>query len=114
MAAKGDDTIRTEVFDILRRRTTWPDSFNGRGLRNSQTDRWHGNETALHEVLDEEKALADAAEASGDWSGTAVWAGESVDLVHEVLPAAEIVERTVSEAVAILSGGSNYTLVGTA
>lgn len=111
VAAKGDDTIRTEVFDILRRGSTWPDAFNGRAIRTSQTDRWDGDITGLFDALNEEKAKADAADARGDWAATAVWAGESVDLVHEILPAKIIVERTVREATAILSVPQSFSLV---
>ncbi len=97
--AKGDDTVRTEVFDILRRGSPWPIPYNGRALRNAVADRWHGNEAALYENLDEERARFADADARGDLSGNVVWAGEGVDLIHDVLPAGAIVERTVTEAV---------------
>ncbi len=74
-------------------------------------DRWHGNEAALYENLDEERARFADADARGDLSGSVVWAGECVDLIHDVLPAGAIVERTVTEAVEILSGRSTYTFV---
>jgi nitronate monooxygenase/enoyl-[acyl-carrier protein] reductase II len=41
-----------------------------------------------------------------------LWSGQSVGLVHEVLPAAEIVRRTVAEAetiLAALGGGPRVT-----
>ena len=110
-AAKGDDTVRTEVFDMLDGRG-WPAPFDGsRALRNTVADRWHGDEAALREVLDEERARYAEADARGDYSVKALPAGEGVDLIHDVLPAAEIVERTVAEAVAMLTGGSTYSLV---
>jgi NAD(P)H-dependent flavin oxidoreductase YrpB (nitropropane dioxygenase family) len=39
---------------------------------------------------------------TGDVSALSLWSGQSVGLVHEVLPAAQIVHRTVSEARRIL------------
>jgi len=107
--AKGDDTIRTEVFDMLRG-PAWPAPYDGRALRNASTERWHGDETAVRETLEEERARYREADARGDLSVKVLWAGEGVDLIHAVLPAGEIVERTVDEAVAMLTGGSTYTL----
>ena len=109
--AKGDNTVRTEVCDILRHGSPWPIPYNARALRNTVLNRWHGNEAALYENLDEERTRFVEADARGDLSGIAVWAGECVDLIHDVLPAHAIVERTVSEAVEILSGSSKYTFV---
>ena len=109
--AKGDSTVRTEVCDILRRGSPWPIPYNARGLRNAVAERWHGNEAALYENLDEERALHADAEARGDLSGSAVWAGEGVDLIHDVLPAGTLVARTVNEAIETLSRRSTYTFV---
>ena len=41
---------------------------------------------------------------TGDIDELSLWAGQGVGLVHEVLPAAEIVRRTVDDATRILSG----------
>lgn len=92
--AKGDDTVRSEVFDILRRGSPWPIPYNARALRNTVLNRRHGDEAALYRNLDEERARFADADARGDSSGNAVWAGECVDLIHDVLPAGAIVERT--------------------
>jgi NAD(P)H-dependent flavin oxidoreductase YrpB (nitropropane dioxygenase family) len=40
-----------------------------------------------------------------DFSRRVVWAGESVDLVNDIPSAAEIIERTVADAVATLRRG---------
>jgi NAD(P)H-dependent flavin oxidoreductase YrpB (nitropropane dioxygenase family) len=40
----------------------------------------------------------------GDLDYQAMWAGESVEVVHDVPPAAEIVRRLVEEAGAALAG----------
>jgi nitronate monooxygenase len=110
-AAKGDDTVRTEVLDMLRS-PVWPAPFDGRALRNAVTDRWHGDEAALRANLEEERVRHAQAAARGDPSAKVLWAGESVDLIHEVLPAGEIVERTVAQAIAMLTDGSAYRVVG--
>ena len=89
----------------------WPVPYNARGLRNAATERWHGSDAARHQNLEEERARYADAEARGDLSGSAVWAGEAVDLVHDILPASAIIEQTVSKAAELLSEGSNYTLI---
>ncbi len=111
-AANGDDTVRTEVFDILRRGSPWPDSYDGRVLRNAAADRWHGNEAALYENLEEAGPRFADADARDDMAENVTWAGEDVDLIHDIPPAGDIVQRVVNEAIEIMSGGSTFTLVG--
>ena len=101
VAARGDDTIRTSVFDTLSDRD-WPAPFDGRAVRIDAAERWQGREAELREnVVAERAAFADAGKR-GDPGTKVVWAGESVDLVHDVQPAGDIVAQTVDEAV--LSG----------
>jgi len=47
------------------------------------------------------------ARSANDFKMAGIIAGEAVDLVTEILPAAEIVERTVTEASRLISGASN-------
>ena len=49
-----------------------------------------------------------AARAAGNFDVAAVIAGEAVGLIHDIPPAAEIVERIASEADQILSGRRNF------
>ena len=110
--ATGDQTVRSEVFDILRRGSPWPAQFNGRALRNKNVERWLGNAAKLYENLDAERTRFTEADAKDDLSAGVLWAGESVDLVHEVLPAREILQRTVSKAIEVLTGNESYTVIG--
>jgi nitronate monooxygenase len=48
-----------------------------------------------------------AARAAGNFDVAAVIAGEAVGLIHDIPPAAEIVERIVNEADQILRGQRN-------
>jgi nitronate monooxygenase len=48
-----------------------------------------------------------AAKAAGNFDVAAVFAGESAGLIHDIPPAAEIVDRIVTEADQILSGRRN-------
>jgi nitronate monooxygenase len=101
IAASGDQTVRTSVTDIIRRKD-WPQQFDIRVVRNPFIDQWQGREPALREVLDREIARYDAAAKVGDASVAAVIAGEAIGLIDSVEPAADIINRMVHEAVDVL------------
>ena len=90
--ANGDATLRTTVFDIVRG-YDWPDGITARALRNSFTGKWHGNEEALKKNLPQEKKAYAAAVEQRNFDTALVFAGEGIDLIDAVLPAAEIVQR---------------------
>jgi nitronate monooxygenase len=46
LAAGGDQTEQTRVFDVVRG-APWPTRYPGRALRNAFSARWHGDEEAL-------------------------------------------------------------------
>jgi len=106
VAAAGDSTIRSTLFDIVRRRE-WPAPYTGRALQNEFTDRWRGREAELMHNLAREEAAYEEARRRGDLDIAVLHAGEAVDLIDEVLPAAEIVARTVAEATRLIAGASN-------
>ena len=111
VAASGDATIRSVLFDIARR-NVWPSPYTGRVLANGFTERWRGREVELLQKQAEEAARYDAARAAGDFDTAAVIAGEAVDLIGDIPPAGEIVERIATEAEALLAGASNrYRIV---
>ena len=101
----GDDTLRTRVFDIGRA-IDWPEEYTGRALANDFSGRWHGNEAALRQALDTERLRYFEAAGRGDTGTMVVWAGEGLDLIKDVQPAAMIVERIVAEAEAALARAS--------
>jgi nitronate monooxygenase len=103
--AGGDATVRGMVFDITRRKA-WPAPFTGRCLTNAFTAQWSGRELELLHRVEEECARYDAARAAGDYEVVAVIAGEASGLIHEIAPAASVVERVVAEAEALLAGAS--------
>lgn len=95
--AQGEDTVRTHVFDIVRG-YDWPTGHTGRSLQNAFTRRWHGRDAELQQhIADESKAYAEAS-AAGNCETAVVWAGEAVDLIQHVEPAADLVERIMQEA----------------
>jgi nitronate monooxygenase len=106
VAASGDRTIRSILFDIARR-NVWPAPFTGRVLRNEFSNRWRGREAELLQHQDAEAARYAEARAAGDFDTAAVIAGEAVDLIADIPPAAEVVERIACEAEALIAGASN-------
>jgi nitronate monooxygenase len=101
VAASGDETLRTTVFDIARG-YTWPQVYTGRAVRNRFSEAWHGREDTLARDAAARARYAEAA-ARGDADIAVVFAGEGIDLIHAVEPAAAILERVIREAEAALA-----------
>ena len=100
LAAGGDQTEQTRVFDVVRG-APWPTTYPGRALRNAFSTRWTGREDALANQQPEQEKLYLAA-ADNDFTTRVVWAGEGVDLVNDTPTAAEIIERVIAQAAATL------------
>lgn len=100
VTAGGDQTQQTRVFDIVRG-ANWPARYPGRALKNAFSDKWHTHEIDLQATRPEAEKAYDGADPN-DLSTRVLWAGESVDFVGEVLTAADIIERVVTEAAAAL------------
>ena len=92
VAANGDATLRTTVFDVVRG-FDWPAKFTGRALRNSFSDTWHGREADLKQQLSEQAPRYRSAAERKDFDTAVIFAGEAVNLVDCVLPARDIVRR---------------------
>ena len=104
VGASAGDTRRTRVFDVVRQ-YQWPKPYTGRALRNAFLERWDGREGDLTAALDTETPAFGAAAREGDFDTAMVWAGEGVDLISDVAPAAELVRRIGLEAEACLRRG---------
>ncbi|WP_025737162.1 NAD(P)H-dependent flavin oxidoreductase [Mycobacterium genavense] len=101
IAAGGDDTLRTRVYDVVRQ-LNWPDDYNARALRNAFLDTWHGNEDQLADALPEAVETFQKAVAADDFDAAAILVGEAVGLVRDIRPAADIVREMAGEAARIL------------
>jgi nitronate monooxygenase len=71
-------------------------------VRNRFSAAWHRREDALARDENERARYADAA-VGGDADVAVVFAGEGIDLIHTVEPAARIVDRVIREAEAALA-----------
>ena len=106
-ATESGNSVRGIIFD-LSRNNVWPAPFTGRCLINDHARRWMGREVELLQQVNEVAAEYAAAKAAGNFDIAAVIAGESVGLIHDIPPAAEIVERIVTEAEQLLLGRRNF------
>jgi nitronate monooxygenase len=111
-AAKSGNTVRGIIFD-LSRNNVWPAPFTGRCLINDHARRWIGREVELLQNVRTVAADYAAAKVAGNFDVAAVIAGESVGLIHDIPPAAEIVERIVAEADQIMLGRRNSATAST-
>lgn len=90
--AGGDDTIRSVVYDIARG-PEWPPGYSGRSLRSALTDRWVGDEDRMRSGVEQIRRDHARAAADQDMSLRVVWAGEGIDGITSIAPAAEVVAR---------------------
>ncbi len=102
--ARGDQTRRTTVFDIVRG-YDWPQGYTGRALRNRFMEQWDGSEEQLSSAVAAERAAFWAAASVGDYDTAMVWAGEAVDMIDTVESAATLVTQISHQAEAQLRLG---------
>lgn len=99
VGANGDATFRTTVPDVARN-YDWPQPYTARVLNTRFALEWHGREAELAApgTQQREEARYWKGFRDGDTDNTCVLAGEAVGLVHDVVPAGELVRRMVREA----------------
>lgn len=97
LKSKGDDTVRTRVFDMVRS-LGWPEEYSGRAVFNQFAQRWHGHEIDLARQIPGEAEKYWAAAKAGDTNTAVVFAGECLDFIDDIKPAGEIVTGIAEEA----------------
>ena len=100
VAATGDDSVRGRTMDIAVS-TGWPERYTARVLKNAVVERWTGRDEELAADETARSAYRRAAQ-KGDTAVVPVWAGESVDLIGDVPPAADVVADMVAGALGAL------------
>lgn len=103
--SSGDDTARSPIFDVLRRKD-WPAEYDFRALRNALHREWEGRENELRADPAAARAAFDAAVAAGDFSGANVTVGEVAGLIRDIPPASDILRGIVREAETRLGGAA--------
>jgi nitronate monooxygenase len=92
----GADTERSIVLDIARG-SPWPAKYPGRTLRHPFLDEWRGREAELTADPGARQAYQDGV-ASGEFPPLPVWAGEGIDLITDLPPAADLVGVLAAQA----------------
>jgi nitronate monooxygenase len=96
VASDGDDSVYDQSSDVASG-VEFPDGIAPRVLRSQFTEAWTGRDDELRAKVNEMAPLAFVMELAGN--GNAInFAGESAGLIDAILPAAEVVRRTVAEA----------------
>lgn len=96
LAATGDDTVRSAVFDILRRKN-WPAEYDFRSLNNELHRNWQGRLAELTANPEGPRAEYEAGVAAGDARRMHVTVGEAIGLVRDVPDAATLLNRIAQE-----------------
>ena len=110
---RSEETERSRVTDLARG-ARWPPKWGVRTLRNAVVEQWRGQEEELEKELKANPTTREAYEkaaADGDPSVAPVLAGEGIDLITDIAPAAELVEAIVRQAeMALSTAGRRNTL----
>lgn len=102
VAASGDDTLRSSVFDVARN-IDWPKPWTMRTLRNAFSDQWSENFDGLRRDAANQTARYAKARDEGDTDISAVIVGEAAGLIHGIQPAEHIVQRIADQAEKLLN-----------
>ena len=99
MDGRGEETERSSVLDIVSG-SRWPRRYTGRTLPHPFLDQWRGREDELAGGPHAEQARQAYRDgvARGDLLPQPAWAGEAVDLISDLPPAAEVVAAMAREA----------------
>lgn len=101
----GKNTVRTDVYDVLRGTKGWPVRYNGRGIINqSYLDAQNSGR-----ITNENRKLYEEALQKGDhgWGGESgrltAYAGCGVGLVKEVKYAKDIIDEVIQDTLEVMS-----------
>lgn len=97
VAADGDQTARSSVFDILRD-IDWPAPYDFRALRNEIHRQWEHQLAELKHFPDNARQDYTEGVAQQDYTRAHVTVGEATGLIHDVPSAAEVIQRIATEA----------------
>lgn len=102
VAASGDQTCRTTIYDLVRG-YAWPEGHTMNVLHNEFIARWHGAELDLRDHMDTVAGQYRHAVADRDYTIANVTAGQAAGLIASSAPAADLV-ASIAEEAAIATG----------
>lgn len=103
VAASGDYTVKSPVFDLARGLHWPPGPWQLRTLCNPFSNRWADDLSGLRKDLGAQQTRYENANKNGDFDIAAVIAGEAADLVRAIRPAGEIVHAMVDQSHQLLN-----------
>ncbi len=95
-ATNGDETARSSVFDILRRKN-WPEAFDFRAIRNDLYRQWEDRIDLLKANPEEGRAAYDKGVHDADFSRAHIGIGESAGMISSIPDAATLISDIESE-----------------
>lgn len=96
LEATGDNTLRTDVFDFARG-YHWPQPYSARALKNQFTERWHGIDNRAAKITADVQQNYQKALSSNNFEEAALFVGEGVDLIGEIMSAKDIINQLVCQ-----------------
>lgn len=103
LSATGAGTERSSVLDIVRD-SGWPRHYTGRALSDWFTEQWRDREEELANDQAAKQAYLQAVDR-GELPPAPVWVNESVDLIRDQQPAADVVRALAADAAHALRTG---------
>ncbi|MGW2842998.1 NAD(P)H-dependent flavin oxidoreductase [Streptomyces sp. NPDC001493] len=103
VSARTADTVDTRAFDVVRG-IPWDEVYRARSVSNDFTRTWTGRDAELAARRASVEPEWAAAVARDDTTQRAMFAGEVLDLIEDIQPAAQVVRRVVADAEEILTG----------
>ena len=104
----GDGTVRSSVFDILRRKN-WPAPYDFRAIRNTLHRAWEDRLDDLRQHPEAAREVYELGVKTGDFSKAHATVGEAVGLIHDIPPAADLIARMTAEAEQLLGRGPSLS-----
>jgi nitronate monooxygenase len=101
LASDGEDTVFTEIFDILGG-APWPAGIGERSRRGRLSDEWTGREQELRQKRDEVRDAIAEGQKRRDPDVTPVLMGQSAGFIDAIRPAADVIASICADAEGIL------------
>ena len=103
LQADGDDTVRTSIFDILRRKN-WPEQFDFRAIRNQLHSKWEGRMDELRS--DPMAAIEDYSSGvrQEDYDRAHITVGQDIGLINDISSAEDVIDAINQQAAHLLNG----------
>jgi nitronate monooxygenase len=105
LQSDGEDTVYTDVFDIVDERVfgiKWPEGIASRVHRNRFVEEWHDRQLELRGRLDAVAPAYRQALQRRDPELTSIAMGQSAASVHGIRPAADVVRSVCDDAERLL------------